>query len=182
MINRCIVIVQIMSNGYLWHNQRGGEGSCSFLFTVFVRNENMEEISAGCFGVGSPSAWECACRRETWNILMRHCCPTRHPANYKCLKMSTEYYFSCMCGWLRLSWMGWLFSWSCCGCKSGVHRARIFQMFFPQMALGMTAQLSVWSLDLSFHVAFVVSQTCITAASSSYFIVYLFVFIGNLAI
>lgn len=55
-------------------------------------------------------------------------------------------------------------------------------MLFLQMALGMTVQLSVWSLDLSFHVAFVVSQAYITGASSSYFVVCLFVFIGNLAI
>lgn len=78
--------------------------------------------------------------------------------------------------------MGWLFSWSCCGCKSPEHRARLFQVLFLQMALGMTGQLSGWSPDFSFHVAFVVSQACITAASSSYVVVCLFLFIGNLAI
>lgn len=38
----------------------------------------------------------------------------------ECLQMSTEYYFSCICDWLRVSWVGWLFSGSCCGYKSGV--------------------------------------------------------------
>lgn len=119
-----------------------GEGLCSFLLTVFVGNQNMEGISVEMLQC---SVWKCICHRETWYVLMRYYCPRRHHPNRECLKMSTEYYFSCIYGWLRLGLIGWLFRVGLAMPQIGYMGLEYSRWFFFRWPLGWLSSLCVTS-------------------------------------